>query len=148
MEAYPTIQTRLGLPALTVPPLIVGIVAVVLAAVALFFLPALLGIGNPPAPGATPTPVVSAPAESPGTPAPPTATPGPTQQVYIVAAGDTMSKIAAKFGIPLQTLIDANAENIPNPDVLDVGQEVFIPSVAPTSVPDAGVVTEAPSAAP
>ena len=148
MEAYPSLKTRLGLPALSLPPILVGVAAVLIAAVALFFLPTLLGVGNPPATGASPSPTISASAKAPGTPAPPTAVPGPTQQVYVVAAGDTMSKIAARFGIPLQVLVDANAENIPDPDVLDVGQEVFIPNIAPSSVPDAGEVTEAPSAAP
>jgi len=69
----------------------------------------------------------------------PTAVPGPTMQVYIVQAGDTMSRIANQFGVPLQTLIDANKEAIPNPNTLQIGQEVIIPVTAPTSVPDAGV---------
>jgi LysM repeat protein len=74
--------------------------------------------------------------------------PGPTQQVYVVTAGDTMSKIAARFGIPLQVLVDANAVNVPDPDVLVIGQEVFIPNIAPSSVPDAGEASEAPSTVP
>lgn len=148
MEAYPTLKTRLGLPALSVPPILVGVAAVVLAAVALFFLPTLLGVGNPPEDGASPSPTTSVSAEPSGTPAPPTEAPGPTPQVYVVESGDTMSKIAARFGVPLQVLIDANAENIPDPDILEVGQEVFIPNIAPTAVPDAGGATEAPSAAP
>jgi morphogenetic protein associated with SpoVID len=59
-------------------------------------------------------------------------------QVYVVQAGDTMSRIANQFGIPLQTLIDANKEAIPDPNSLQIGQEVIIPVTAPTSVPDAG----------
>jgi LysM repeat protein len=148
MEAYPSLKTRLGLPALSLPPILVGVAAVLIAAVALFSLPTLLGVGNPPATGASPSPTISASAEAPGTPAPPTAVPGPTPQVYVAAPGDTMSKIAARFGIPLQVLVDANAANIPDPDVLDVGQEVVIPNIAPSAVPDAGAVTEAPSTAP
>lgn len=148
LEAYPTLKTRLGLPALSLPPIFLGVAAVALAAVALFFLPALLGVGNPPGAGASPTPSATASTDVSGTLAPPTLAPGPTPQVYLVQAGDTMSKIAAKFGVPLQTLVEANAENIPNPDVLDIGQEVIIPAVAPTSLPDAGTVTEAPTTAP
>ncbi len=148
MEAYPTLKTRLGLPSISLPPIMVGVAAVVIAAIALFFLPALLGVGNPPGPAASPTPTVAAPSESRATPAPPTAVPGPTPQIYLVQAGDTMSKIAARFGLPLQVLVDANAETIPDPDVLEIGQEVIIPNVSSTPVPDAGGVTEAPSVAP
>ncbi|HSO28309.1 MAG TPA: LysM domain-containing protein [Candidatus Sulfomarinibacteraceae bacterium] len=148
LEAYPTLRTRLGLPAFTVPPILVGVAAVALAAVALFFLPALLGIGNPPDSGATPTPGASASAGASGTLAPPTPTPGPTLQVYVVESGDTMSRIATRFGIPLSVLIEANAETIPNPDLLKPGDQVIIPSIAPTSLPDAGTVTEAPTTTP
>jgi LysM repeat protein len=148
MEAYPSLKTRLGLPALSLPPILVGVAAVLIAAVALFFLPTLLGVGNPPNGGASPSPTISPSAEVSGTPAPPTAAPGPTQQVYIVVLGDTMSKIAARFDIPLQVLVDANAASIPDPDVLVPGQELVIPNLAPSALPDAGQVTEAPSTAP
>lgn len=148
LEAYPTIRSRVGLPSIAPSPVLVGVAAVVIAAVALFYLPALLGIGNPPDAGATATPTTGASPEASVTLPPPTPTPGPTQQVYIVAQGDTMSKIANRFGVPLQALIDANRETIPNPDVLEIGQKVIIPTVAPTSLPDAGTVTPAPSAAP
>jgi LysM repeat protein len=142
-EAYPTLKTRMGLSRVAVPPVLLGIAAVVVAAVALFFLPALLGIGNQPqasptapasvAPsGVTPSGV--APSE---TPAEVTPLPGPTDQVYTVQPNDTMSKIAAKFGVPLQTLIDANKATVPNPNLLQIGQQLVIPAVAPTTIPGA-----------
>jgi LysM repeat protein len=138
-EAFPTIKTRMGLSGLSVPPVLLGVAAVVIAAVALFFLPALLGIGNAPGATATPNPTAAASgAAASDVPIDPTAVPGPTMQVYIVQAGDTMSRIANQFGVPLQALIDANKEAIPNPDTLQIGQEVIIPVTAPTSVPDAG----------
>ncbi|MBF8290786.1 MAG: putative lysin domain protein [Chloroflexi bacterium] len=139
MEAYPTLKTRIGLPSLSLPPILLGLAAVAIAAVALFFLPALLGVGNAPeaSSAATASPSPSGIAST-ATPFEPTQVPGPTPQIYLVQSGDTMSRIASKFGIPLQVLIDANAVTIPNPDVLDIGQEVIIPSIAPTSVPDAG----------
>jgi len=141
-EAFPTIKTRMGLSGLSVPPVLLGIAAVVIAAVALFFLPALLGIGNPPGATATPTSTaLPSGAASSEVPIEPTAEPGPTMQVYLVQAGDTMSRIANQFGVPLQALIDANKEAIPNPDSLAIGQEVIIPVTAPTSVPDAGAST-------
>src|SRR5262249_32617986 len=43
-EAYPTIRTRVGLPA--IPRIAAMVVALAIAAVALFFLPALLGLGG------------------------------------------------------------------------------------------------------
>lgn len=144
-EAYPTLKTRMGLSGVSVPPLLLGVVALVIAAIALFTLPALLGIGNP---AASPTPnasVVPSGASASQTPFVPTAVPEPTAQVYVVQGGDTMSKIANRFGVPLQVLCDTNKATIPNCDKVNVGQEVIIPVIAPTTVPDAG---SSPSAAP
>jgi LysM repeat protein len=135
-EAYPTIKTRMALGGLTLPPLMLGVVAVALAAVALFFLPTLIGFVTAPRESTGPTtgPGSSAAVTSP-TPGVPTAVPEPTQQIYLVQSGDTMSKIANRFGIPLQTLIDANKTTVPNPDRLDIGQEVIIPTTTPTALP-------------
>jgi hypothetical protein len=136
-EAYPTIKTRMGLGGFSVPSILIGLAAVLIAAVALFFLPALLGIGNPASTSApSSSPGSSAAAASPS-PAGPTVVPAPTPQIYVVQAGDTMSKIASRFGIPLQTLIDANKTTIPNPDRLNIGDQVTIPAAIPTSLPGA-----------
>lgn len=134
-EAYPTIRTRMGLGRITVPSVLIGLAAVLIAAVALFFLPALLGIGNPPA---TPAPTGSAaPSGSAGPSAEssPTDVPQPTQQIYVVQQGDTMSRIANRFGVPLQTLIDANKATIPDPNKIKIGDQVIIPAAAPTTLP-------------
>jgi hypothetical protein len=134
LEAYPTLKTRIGLPSLRLPPILVGVAALALGAVALFFLPLLLGIGNDPGTGsATSTPGSSAGAS--GGPLAPTPTPAPTQLIYVVQEGDTMSKIADRFGVPLAALVDANRENIPNADLLQIGQEIIIPLAAPTTLP-------------
>ncbi|MEW5991010.1 MAG: LysM peptidoglycan-binding domain-containing protein [Chloroflexota bacterium] len=134
LEAYPTLKTRLGLPSVHLPPLLVGVAALVLGAIALFFLPLLLGVGNDPgAGGATATPGLSALPS--GTPAAPTPTPAPTQLIYTVQEGDTMTIIADRFGVPLAALIEANRETIPNPDILQIGQQVVIPAAAPTTLP-------------
>ena len=61
--------------------------------------------------------------------------PQPTQQVYIVQSGDTMSKIAKKFHLELADLIAANAETIPNPDRLQIGDQVIIPVPQSSEVP-------------
>ena len=132
LEAYPTLRSR-RLSGLGLSPLLLAVLAVLLAGAALFFLPSLF-IGSPG--GGSPTPGVAASA-SPLASVEPTAEPAPTPFVYIVQAGDTMSKIAKKFGIPLGTLIAANATTVPNPDVLAVGDSVIIPSTLPTEIPGA-----------
>jgi LysM repeat protein len=105
-------------------------IVIVVAAIGLFFLPQLLGIGSPPpATGdRTPSPGVSV---APSGSLEPTAVPEPTPQIYIVKAGDNMSKIAALFGVSLDDLISANRETHPNPDALQIGDEVIIPTPAP-----------------
>ena len=142
-EAYPTIRTRMGLAGVTLPSILIAGVAVLIAAVALFFLPAFLGLGNPQATGSpSGSPGSSVAAASP-TSGLPTEVPAPTQQTYVVQAGDTMSKIATRFGVPLQTLVDANKAAIPNPNLIKIGDVVIIPAVTPTSLPGEG-----PSASP
>lgn len=142
-EAYPTLKTRMGLSGITMPPLAVAAAALVIAAIALFALPAILGVGNPPAtPGSSGSVAPSAGSSSP-TPLVPTPIPEPTQQVYVVQSGDTMSRIAKRFGVPLATLCDINKATIPNCDKVVVGQNVIIPVVAPTTVPGASASPQA-----
>jgi LysM repeat protein len=74
---------------------------------------------------------------APSVSAVPTAIAEATPQIYLVQAGDTMSKIANKFHVPLATLIGANQDTIPNPDVLKIGDPVIIPSSTPTDLPGA-----------
>ena len=133
-EAYPTLRAR-RLPELSLPPLLVAVVALALAAAILFALPGLLGFGNPSA-QATPTPTTRPSSSATQAPTP---VPQPTQQIYTVQAGDTMSRIAGRFGIPLGDLIAANAGNIPNPDQLQIGDQVIIPvlSSVPSQLPGA-----------
>ena len=69
---------------------------------------------------ATPTPE-PLPTETP-TPRPPKK---PTAQVYIVQPGDTLSKIAERFGVTIDALTKTNM--IVNPDALQVNQELTIP---------------------
>lgn len=69
------------------------------------------------------------------------AIPSPTPFTYIVQAGDTMSEIALKFGVPLDGLIAANPTVSPN--AMSVGQALLIPTdknnptgeATPTPVP-------------
>jgi hypothetical protein len=134
LEAYPALRSR-RLPSISVPPILLAVAALVLAALLVFLLPGFLGFGGGGPAGASPS---LAPQSSllPSSGAP-TAVPGPTQQLYVVQAGDTMSRIANKFHIPLATLIEVNRTTIPNPDSLQIGQQVTIPTTIPTALPDA-----------
>jgi hypothetical protein len=146
LEAYPTLKTRIGLGSVHLPPILVGVGALVLAAVALFSLPTILGLfGDEDGAGGSPLPSGAASAGPSGSPAEATPTPGPTQLIYRVQGGDTMSTIADRFGVPLAALIEANRETIPNPDLLQIDQEVIIPLAAPTTLPG---VTPSPSPSP
>ena len=54
------------------------------------------------------------------------AEPTPPPQVYVVQSGDTLGGIAARFGCQVDAIIQAN--QIANPNVLSVGQQLDIPS--------------------
>jgi hypothetical protein len=126
-EAYPTIRARTGLPAL--PRLVLLFGALVIAAVALFFLPALLGIGGGDEEnGASASPSTSQAA--PSASVEPTAPPEPSAETYIVKSGDTISGIATEFGLTPDELLAANPQ-ITDPDKIAIGDEINIPARAP-----------------
>jgi len=93
-----------------------------------------------PAPTPTPTPTASksptptaTPTKSPTPSATPTKAPTPTPTpsatakptTYVVAVGDTLTKIATRFGISQAALMTAN--KITNPNSIQVGQKLVIP---------------------
>jgi hypothetical protein len=124
-EAYPTIKTRMGLPA--IPRLAGMAAAIAIAAVALFFLPALLGVGSDDESGASPT-LTARPSRSIA----PTPTPAPTPTIYIIKKGDFLNKVAAAHGITLEELMAANPD-ITDPNKIVEGQRITIP--APSQAP-------------
>jgi nucleoid-associated protein YgaU len=133
-EAYPTIKTR---GSLALSPILIGIAVIAIGAVVLFFVPPLLlGLGGSGS-GATPTP--SSVASASAADASPTPVPSPTPQIYVVKTGDTLSKIAKAHGVTLDALIAANQDTIKDPNKLQVGEKIIIPSssdeVAPTPSP-------------
>jgi len=127
-EAYPTIKTRAGLPNLpNLPRVLLLAGALGIAALALFFLPAFLGVGGGDD-GASPTPSASV---VPSASLEPTPVPAPTPQVYVIKSGDTLSKIAKRFDVTLDALLAANKDTIDDPDKIKVGDEIIIPVPEP-----------------
>jgi LysM repeat protein len=83
------------------------------------------------------------------TPQPPPPTVAPTQppptQTYVVQPGDTLTRIAARFGTTVQALVQAN--NIVNPNLIFVGQVLVIPGTGPVPPPPP-IVPTVPGATP
>jgi LysM repeat protein len=127
-----------GLPA--IPRIAVMAVALGIAALALFFLPAFLGLGGSnPGGGPSPTPSASPPAS-----VEPTPTAVPTPVVYVIKKGDTLSKIATANGLTLAELMAANPA-IKDPNKISEGQQIVIP---PPPGPIGGSAAPSGSAAP
>ena len=73
----------------------------------------------------TPTPVVT-PAPTPAPLATPTPAPTPVPvRIYVVQQGDTLSAIAATFGVGVQSIVQAN--NLASADDIVIGQRLIIP---------------------
>lgn len=116
-------------------------------------------LGNPaaaitPAPAPTPTPAPTpAPAPSP-TPSPSAgggsaSTPAaPASIEYIVQSGDTMLRIANRFGVTVAAIVEFNS--ISNPNRIMLGQRLLIPTSTANAVaePAAPAPTPAPTASP
>jgi nucleoid-associated protein YgaU len=127
-EAYPTIRSRVGLPAV---PRILGLFGlVVVLALALFLLPGILNLGGKAGgPGASSG---ASQAPQPSASLAPTEPPAPTPVLYTIKKGDTLSKVAKAHGITIEELMAANPA-IKNPDRISEGQQITIP--APSAAP-------------
>jgi len=132
-ESYPPIKTRSGVRGVPRFALVAG--AVGIAAIALFMLPALIGIGGGGRGSASASPSSSLPASTATAEA--TIAPGPTQLTYVIKRGDTLSKVANKFHVALADLLAANPD-IKNPNLITLGQVIIIPT-AGTGSPAATV---------
>ncbi|MFI5227112.1 MAG: LysM peptidoglycan-binding domain-containing protein [Candidatus Limnocylindrales bacterium] len=140
-EAYPTLRTRVGFPA--VPRIILGLAGLALAAFIVFMVPSLFfssgdqgtgGLGSP-TPSAVPSASVAA-----------TPIPAATPLTYTVKAGDNLGKIAKKFGLTQKEILAANPK-IKNANLISVGQVIIIPAAAsPTEVIDSGPTSPSPAA--
>jgi LasA protease len=86
---------------------------------------------------ATPPPVVSvSPTNIPSQNAIAT----PVNKTYVVQPGDTLTGIAAQFGVQLQTLLRIN--QIADPNVLEVGQVIVLPGEPTTNSPDFKIISD------
>lgn len=101
----------------------------------LIFVGQVIRIGGP---GVVPTPT-----------SPPATQPPPTGETrYTVVRGDTLNRIAQRFGVTLSAIVTRN--NLSNPNLIYPGQNLVIPApgttpVPPTAVPPTGVPpTQAP----
>src|ERR1700736_3641056 len=63
----------------------------------------------------------------------PAAMPASADSTYVVQRGDTLFSIALRFGVSLSALINAN--NIANPNLIFVGQQLTIPGPGGTIPP-------------
>ena len=71
------------------------------------------------------------------------------QQTYTIQQGDTLSYIAGQFGVTVEAIVTANG--LANPDAIQAGQKVIIPSggvVTTTVAPAAATTTSSTVPAP
>lgn len=69
-------------------------------------------------------------------PAPPPSlspSPSPEPEVYVVESGDTLSEIAQRFDTTVEAIAEAN--DMDDPDVLGIGDELIIPPPEPEAPP-------------
>ena len=72
-----------------------------------------------------------------GTSTPPTTPPPPSGQTYYVQKGDTLRKIASKFGITVDAILKVNPQ-ITNQNLIYVGQAITIPAGVSTYIVQKG----------
>jgi LysM repeat protein len=86
--------------------------------------------------GPAPSTPTTAPGRPTSTPVPPGPTPAPGGQSYTVQPGDNLSRIAARFGVTVQAIVQLNG--IANPNLIFVGQVLRIPAGGTTPPPTPG----------
>ncbi|MDR5658530.1 LysM peptidoglycan-binding domain-containing protein [Serpentinicella sp. ANB-PHB4] len=77
---------------------------------------------------------ICVPTAAPPVPPPPPGEFCPDGTVYIVQPGDTMFLIARRYEVTVEQLIRANPQ-IPDPNILEIGQRICIPRVPTPPVP-------------
>jgi LysM repeat protein len=135
LEAYPTLRSQRW-SSTVLPTVGLALIALLLAAAALFFVPQLLGVGGP-GPAASPTAGVAASVAPSAQTFAPSELPAATPFLYQVKSGDTIFGIAKRFGVDYLALIDANKAKYPDPNKINVGDFLVIPAVPASAVPGA-----------
>jgi LysM repeat protein len=117
-------------------PLAAAGVLLIVAGVTGYTLAQLVAVvASAPAPRATlapagpaPTPVVTASPLVTGSPIATAvaATSSPSPRIHVVQPGEYVSLIARRYGVTPQAILRAN--NIPDPNYIEVGQELLIPN--------------------
>ncbi|HEU4849520.1 MAG TPA: LysM peptidoglycan-binding domain-containing protein [Terrimesophilobacter sp.] len=69
----------------------------------------------------------------------PTPPPAPASTTYLIRSGDTITSIAAKFGVSIQSLLDANG--LTRSSIIYAGRTLVIPGVSSGTAGVGGVVT-------
>lgn len=76
-------------------------------------------------PAANPPPATTPPATTPPPTTPPPTTSPPTERSYVVRPGDTLGRIAKRFGTTTAELVRRN--RLANPNLIRVGQRLSLP---------------------
>ncbi len=144
-EAYPSLKAGGGRVAALPRPVLYGLV-VLIVGVALFATPFVLRVFTSGGGAATtPPPAASASAGASAAPSI-TPVPSPSPVVYVVKAGDVLSRIAARYGLTVDQIVKANPQ-IKNPDKLALGDQLVIPLAVAPAITD-GAITPGPSPSP
>lgn len=83
------------------------------------------------------------PEDAPSGPQPSAATPGPP--IHVVQAGETLFWIAQKYDVLPERIMEEN--NLTDPDLLSIGQELIIPTPEPEAPAEAAVAQLPPTPA-
>ena len=65
---------------------------------------------------------------------------GVVPSTYVVQTGDTLLNIAQRFGLPLSSIIELN--NLPNPNLLMVGQVINLPNIPVIDAPPVFLISD------
>jgi hypothetical protein len=144
-EAYPSLKSGGGRVAALPRPVLYGLIVLIVGA-ALFATPFVLRVfTSGDRASASPTPAASASAGASVAPSI-TPVPSPSPIIYVVKAGDVLSRLAVKFGVTVDQIVKANPQ-IKNPDRLNLGDQLVIPPAVAPAITD-GAITPAPSPSP
>jgi LysM repeat protein len=86
-------------------------------------------------PSDTPTPTAALAASPTNTPMPtiaPTDTPAPVLVEHVVQTGETLARIARRYGVSVEDIQQAN--NIRNPSLIHIGQRLVIPAASGVAI--------------